>query len=96
MTQQEAFELADRQVWQEIYSDAAKKLSQSIDQEIIWSMLEADGWKRFEISRFQDNNHAVDITHWLDENCKGNYHRNGAKFLFEDSKDAALFALRWA
>ena len=96
MTQQEAFELADQQVWREIYDDAAREMSKSIDQEIWWSVLEADGWTRFDISRFQDNNHAVDIGYWLEENCKGQYHRDGAKFLFENAKDAALFALRWA
>jgi hypothetical protein len=47
------------------------------------------------LDRLQDNNHAVDITYWLEENIKNPFERNGRDFLFEDSKDATMFILRW-
>jgi len=58
-------------------------------------MLLEIGWTRVMIDRLQDNKHAIDITHWLRENCQGAYERNGRDFLFENEKDAIMFILRW-
>jgi hypothetical protein len=80
---------------QEMIEAKAKEMQTEIDREIIWGLFEGMGWTRFKISRLTDNNHAVDISYWLDENCKGKFERNGSEFLFEDSKDAVLFMLRW-
>ena len=80
---------------QEMIEAKAKEMQTKIDREIIWGLFEGMGWTRFKISRLKDNNHAVDISYWLDENCKGKFERNGSEFLFEDSKDAVLFMLRW-
>jgi hypothetical protein len=80
---------------EEIASKAASEMAREIDREILWGLFEGIGWTRFKISRLTDNNHAVDISFWLDENCKGQFERNGAEFLFEDSKDAVLFMMRW-
>ena len=80
---------------QELLDKAGKEMAREIDREIIWSLFEGMGWTRFKISRLTDNNHAVDISYWLDENCKGKFERNGSEFLFEDSKDAVLFMMRW-
>jgi len=38
---------------------------------------------------------AVDIIVWLENNCKKAYERNGRDFIFEDTKDANWFILRW-
>ena len=80
---------------EEIINKAGKEMAREIDREILWGLFEGIGWTRFKISRLTDNMHAVDISFWLDENCKGQFERNGAEFLFEDSKDAVLFMLRW-
>ena len=66
-----------------------------IDREILWSTLKDMGWTRVMIDRLQDNRHAIDISHWLEWNCEGAYERNGRDFIFENSKDALLFILRW-
>ena len=79
----------------EIIEQAGREMAEEIDREILWGLFEGIGWTRFKLSRFTDNNHAVDISFWLDENCKGNFERNGSEFLFEDSKDAVLFMMRW-
>ena len=47
------------------------------------------------LDRFTDNNHAVDITHWLALHCKHAFERRGADFIFESEIDAVNFALRW-
>ena len=80
---------------EEILNKAGEKMAREIDREVLWGLFEGMGWTRFKISRLMDNNHAVDISYWLDENCKGKFERNGSEFLFEDSKDAVLFMLRW-
>jgi hypothetical protein len=80
---------------QEITETLAKEMQESIDFEIRSDILCRFGWTRFDISRYIDNDHAVDITYWLEDNCFGEYKRDGRKFLFEDSKDATMFILRW-
>ena len=81
---------------EEILDKAGKDMAREIDREVLWGLFEGLGWTRFKISRLTDNNHAVDISYWLLDNCKGQFERNGAEFLFEDSKDAVLFMMRWS
>lgn len=80
-----------------ILEDLGKQLSDAVDFEILAELLwKVEGWIKFEIPRFVDNHHAVDIGYWLLDNCQGEYKRNGRTFLFESPKDATLFILRWA
>jgi hypothetical protein len=80
---------------QEMIEAKAKEMQQEIDKEILWGMLQGIGWTRVMIPRFVDNHHAIDITCWLEENCKHAHERSGRDFIFEDSKDANWFKLRW-
>jgi hypothetical protein len=80
---------------QEMIEAKAKEMQQEIDREVLWGMLQGIGWSRVMIPRFVDNHHAIDIIYWLEENCKNSFERNGRDFLFEDSKDANWFKLRW-
>jgi hypothetical protein len=76
-------------------AQAAKQLADDIDREVLWGMLKGIGWTRVMISRLQDNNHAIDITVWLEENIKYPFERRGRDFIFENEQDAAHFILRW-
>jgi len=58
-------------------------------------MLQGIGWTRVMITRLTDNNHAVDIRHWLALNTKKSYEWHGRDFIFEDTRDASWFVLRW-
>ena len=80
---------------QEMIEAKAKEMQTEIDREILWGMLQGIGWTRVMIPKFVDNNHAIDITYWLEENCKRAFERSGRDFLFEDVKDANWFQLRW-
>jgi hypothetical protein len=73
----------------------ANELQQEIDREVIWGMLAGLGWTRIMIPKTTDNNHAIDITYWLEENCKNAIERHGRDFLFESQRDANWFKLRW-
>jgi hypothetical protein len=80
---------------QEILEELGTKMQSEIDREILWGMLVGMGWRRVMLDRFTDNNHAVDITYWLEANCKNPFERNGADFIFESEVDAVNFTLRW-
>jgi hypothetical protein len=84
------------QTLEEQYAErAAQAMAREIDREMLWGMLKGIGWTRVMISRSQDNDYAIDISYWLDENCQGAYERNGRDFIFELEKDASMFILRW-
>jgi hypothetical protein len=80
---------------EEIANKMGNQIAREIDREMLWSMLEDIGWHRVMLSRFTDNNHAIDITNWLDDNCKDAFERSGRDFIFESQKDANWFKLRW-
>ena len=80
----------------EMMKQAARRMAEDIDREVLWGMLIGLGWKRHLLDRLKDNNHAVDISYWLDENCRGAYERNGRDFIFEDERDYLMFVLTWA
>jgi hypothetical protein len=79
----------------QLAEDLGKQMSEAMDFEFIANMLCESGWTRFEIPRFVDNHHAVDISYWLSDYCQGEYKRNGRVFLFKESRDATMFILRW-
>ncbi len=80
---------------EELLDKAGKEMAREIDREVLWGMLKDIGWRRVMLDRFTDNNHAVDITHWLAEHCKHAFERRGADFIFESEVDAVNFILRW-
>ena len=76
-------------------AQAAKQMADDIDREVLWGMLKGIGWTRVMLDRLTDNNHAIDITIWLEENIKHPFERHGRDFIFENERDAAMFILRW-
>lgn len=80
---------------EEIDNKMGNQMARDIDREVLWGMLQGIGWTRIMLDRLTDNNHAVDITYWLEENIKNPFERSGRDFIFESEKDAAHFILRW-
>ena len=80
---------------EEIINKAGVAMAREIDCEVLWGMLQDIGWTRVMITRLTDNNHAVDIKHWLALNTKKSYEWHGRDFIFEDARDANWFVLRW-
>ena len=81
---------------QDIINSQSKAMSDAIDFEILADMLAGCGWTKYQVSKHVDNHHAIDIREWVRENCQGETKSNGATWLFEDSKDATMFILRWS
>ena len=80
---------------EQILERTGKEMAREIDREVLWGMLEGIGWTRVMIPRFVDNHHAIDITDWLEINCKNPFERSGRDFMFESARDANWFVLRW-
>jgi hypothetical protein len=80
---------------QGIIEAKAKQMSDEIDREVLWGMLQGIGWTRVMLPTLGDGEQAVEIIVWLEENCKKPYERNGRDFIFENTKDANWFKLRW-
>jgi hypothetical protein len=82
-----------------IEEDIAYKMSmqmqQEIDKEILWGMLKGLGWTRVTLSSETAMTSATNIKEWLSVNCSGPYEKHRSDFIFEDSKDASMFILRW-
>ena len=71
------------------------EIAREIDRTVIWTLLQDIGWTHITLTHSQDNNHVIDIGHWLEENCQGSYQQSGKEFIFENKEDAILFTLRW-
>ena len=75
-----------------------KKMSdeivREIDRTVIWGLLQDNGWTYIALPVLNITT-RIDIGHWLEENCQGSYQQSGREFIFENEKDATMFALRW-
>jgi hypothetical protein len=81
---------------EQISQELSEKMSSAIDFEILSDILiRSCGWHKVEISRLQDNHHAIDIRLWCEKNIKNNFQNMGKTFLFKDQGDAVNFTLRW-
>lgn len=79
-----------------ILNDAALTLQEEIDWDVLCDILNNTlGWTKISIKRYNNNEHAVNIHTWIEENCKNTVKYRGNTFLFEDKKDAAWFSLKW-
>jgi hypothetical protein len=81
---------------EDITNQLGVEMQKEVDREILWGMLKELGWTRVTLSRLQDNKHAIDITYWIEEFCKGAHEREGRDFIFENPKDASMFILKWS
>jgi hypothetical protein len=79
----------------QIIDELGTQMQSEIDREILWGMLVKMGWRRVMLDRLTDNNHAVDIIHWLALHCNHAFERRGTDFIFESEVDAVNFTLRW-
>lgn len=86
-----------------IMEDLGRQIQESIDDKMNYGFMmkywqTMGGWTTVKLSKFQDNEHAVDISYWLEENGfedRVDYYREGAEFIFQNPKHATMFALRW-
>ena len=78
-----------------VAEEMAKEVAAEIDFEILADILVECGWTKVIRSPFFNNEEAVDIRYWVNEQIKGNVQSRGRTWVFEDAKDATMFILKW-
>jgi hypothetical protein len=81
----------------EIAESISRQIAEEIDGEIMADLLVEIGWTQVACKKYKYEEQHNEIKAWLAENCQGQYRRLrlNMRFIFEDSADAAMFALRW-
>ena len=80
---------------QQLMEKMSKEIAQKIDFDILSDLLVYSGWVKIELDTLENNNNAIDMSEWLDINCKHKVSRLGRRFVFESSAEAEWFILRW-
>ena len=80
----------------EYMEQLAREVASEIDFEVLSSLMIESGWHKVKLDRFENNNHAVDIAYWVQDNAKGKFIRHSTTYVFEEEGDAVNFSLRWA
>ena len=80
---------------EEIMEQTGQEMALEIDREVLWGMLQGIGWTRVNLSSETAMTQATRISEWLIQNCQAPYEKHRSDFIFEDSRDATMFILRW-
>jgi len=81
-----------------IADEMSAAIQRAIDWDILSEMLEQMGWTKVEFTNTNSlsTQKTEEIKEWNDVNCQGKVKSyDGAIWMFEHSKDAVLFTLRW-
>lgn len=79
---------------QDMINRAGKRMSDEIDFHILSEMLIELGWTKIVLKPMtQETGKILDT--WVEKNVKGPFETMGLVWLFQDSKDATMFILRW-
>lgn len=70
--------------------ELAKILQQEIDNEIMSSLMDSQGWHKVTVERGD-----IISQEWCNRSIKGNYHCFGHYWYFENESDAHFFILKW-
>ena len=86
--------MAVKSLEEEMFEEISKQIAKEIDDGIMSTMLVETGWIPVQYY-FKNNDEAVDINEWLNDQCENKWRRLGSDYVFEDKKDAEWFILRW-
>ena len=83
-----------RSLEDEIVNELAEKMCSEMDFHILSEMLIELGWTKIVLKPMtQETGQVLDT--WVEKNVKGPFETMGLVWLFQDSKDATMFILRW-
>jgi hypothetical protein len=80
---------------EDILDDISNSIAKEMDWHIIADVLVSTGWTSIQIKRFRNNEEAVDINLWLEQNCTGEWKNLATRYIFKKKQDAEWFSLRW-
>jgi len=78
--------------------EAAKRVAEDIDFEVMSTLLVESGWTKIELETLGSNKKAIDMREWAEAEgitAHGVYQR-GRTWLFKCYEDAILFKLTWS
>lgn len=77
-----------------IIDELGEQLANEMDQHILIGFMLELGWKEIVINPWIHGS-LSEITQWVRTNIQGHTMRSGNRWVFENEKDATMFALRW-
>ncbi len=80
---------------EDILDDISNNIAKEMDWHIIADVLVSSGWISIQLKRFRNNEEAVDINLWLEQNCTGEWKNLSTRYIFKKKQDAEWFSLRW-
>jgi len=80
---------------EDILDDISNNIAKDMDWHIIADVLVSSGWTSIQLKRFRNNEEAVDINLWLEQNCTGEWKNLATRYIFKKKQDAEWFSLRW-
>ena len=86
-------------VHKDIVENILDKLTDDLGKEIDFNIMAEElsrcGWSNVDLPPFDSRYKVNDIVDWAYHHCDGEFKNFGVRFIFEDKKDATLFALKW-
>ena len=58
---------------QDIIDELGRRMATEMDFSLIADIFTETGWTNVQLKRFRNNQEAVDINIWLEQNCVNNY-----------------------
>jgi len=80
---------------EDILDDISNSIAKEMDWHIVADVLVSSGWTNIQVKRFRNNEEAVDINLWLEQNCTGEWKNLATRYIFKKKQDAEWFSLRW-
>jgi hypothetical protein len=75
----------------EVYTELAKNIQHSLDQELLYNLCIMKGWFGTSVSYQQ----LDEVKKWVETNKLGEVRRYDNRIVFQESKDYEWFILRW-
>lgn len=75
--------------------EAAKKLAEDIDAEIMRGLLRDTGWHEVVLDWIMTHEVSQEVDTWVENKTKGKHWNRGLVWLFENDTDAMWFKMRW-
>jgi hypothetical protein len=80
---------------EKVLNDMGQALANEMDQHILIGFMLELGWQEVIVDPWQHSS-LKDIQHWIKANIKHPHMNMGNRWVFEQSKDATIFALKWS
>jgi hypothetical protein len=77
-----------------IINDLGKQLAHEMDQHVLIGFMLELGWHEVIVDPWK-NPWQSEIEDWVKQTVQGHTMNSGNRWVFEDEKDATMFALKW-